>query len=294
MKKSFWMPATLGTLLITGCGSNPETANQVEPKSSPTATNTPQSRTVASNIQLPSDPKEVVRLFLDSMRQGNGAQLSALLSIAAREEISRKKLEIDPLGSPQASFVIGDAAPQGESMLVSTTWNEPAQNGQPATELEVVWELRKEPTGWRIFCMAVDANNEEEIQVVNFERLEPEPPAPEQRMASLPNATPTPAGQSPTPQYVPQSLANGPVGPTQGSLPNAPPQGPQSPVAPSGYPQQPGQFNMPPVVPASVQLPPVQPSNFQQPSPNTYPSGPQSPNGSGFQLPPPTPNNFPR
>ena len=200
MKKLLWIPLVAGVLLVSGCGSNPPIAEKAAP------TNGEQSlanRTPGS-VQLPSEPKEVVRLFLDSMRQGNGAQLSALLSVAAREEITRKKLEIAPVGSPMATFKIGDAAEQTDGMLVSTIWSEPEQNGQPAADLEVVWELRKEPAGWRICGMAVDPMTGDVVQVVNFEHLELDQPAPkEQRMASLPN---TP-GSLPTNGYPPAANA---------------------------------------------------------------------------------------
>ena len=185
MKKSLWLPLAAGVLLTSGCGTKQEIAS--------TGTSTTSTALVQNGTALttPSDPKEVVRLFLDSMRQGNGAQLSSLLSSLAREEIKRKELEIAPLGSPLATFQILEAAEQDGGMLVSSTWTEPEQPGQPASELEVVWELRKEPAGWRICGMAVDPKNGDEVQIVDFEKLEPEQPAPTQdpqRVAALPNA----------------------------------------------------------------------------------------------------------
>ena len=53
------------------------------------------------------------------MRQGNGAQLSSLLSSLAREEIKRKGLEIAPLGSPMATFGNIEAAEHEGGMLVA-------------------------------------------------------------------------------------------------------------------------------------------------------------------------------
>lgn len=184
MKKSNWLPLAVGVLLASGCGKSPDIAG-TDPAS---ATKTASTKN-GSGVTTPSDPKEVVRLFLDSMRQGNGTQLSSLLSSLAREEIKRKQLEIAPLGSPLATFQIVEAAEQDGGMLVSSTWTEPEQAGQPATELEVVWELRKETEGWRICGMAVDPKNGDEVQIVDFEKLESEQPTPDpQRVASLPNA----------------------------------------------------------------------------------------------------------
>ncbi len=183
MKKSLWLPLATGVLLISGCGTKQDVANTENPTSAASGTK------VADTPAAASDPKEVVRQFLDSMRQGNATRLSSLLSSLAREEIKRKQLEIAPLGSPNAVFQVIQAVQDGEGMLVESTWTEPEQAGQPATELEVVWELRKENVGWRICGMAVDPKNGEEVQIVDFERLEPEQPAQEpQRVASLPNA----------------------------------------------------------------------------------------------------------
>jgi hypothetical protein len=290
MKKTNWIPVTLGTLLIAGCGSNPETASQSEPKTEiASAPTTAPTRPGTSSLQLPSDAKEVVRLFLDSMRQGNGAQLSALLSTAAREEIKRKNMEIDPLGSPKATFQIGEVEAQGDGMLVSTTWTEPEQDGQPATELEVVWELRKEPVGWRICGMAVDPHTGEEIQVVNFERMEPEPAA-QPRMASLPNApTNAPSAGLPTGAAVP-TTPNGAAPSFQAPPANAPNSMPANGGAGFGAPN-PGQMQLPPSSQAPAQLPPIQPGAYQPaPNMNYQPvPQPQAPAG-GFQLPPPSGN----
>jgi len=231
------------------------------------------------------------------MRQGNGTQLAALLSTAAREEITRKKLEIDPLGSPMATFQIGEAGShpeQPDSMLVSTVWSEPAQNGQPEANLDVVWGLRKEATGWRICEMAVDPMNGDDVQIVNFENLEPEQPAPqEQRVASLPNA---PAGfpaaangqqfQQPPQQQMPQQQLPQQQLPVQQFQSPQPPQFPQQPAAfpPSG--------NSAAGYPPSALPPGNAPTNGYQPNalPPVVPSSGQSqfpvqPNGN-FALPP--------
>lgn len=282
MKKLFWIPLAATAALVSGCGSNPPTATKDSPATNgSTASNSlPAQPRTGTPSQLPTEPKEVVRLFLDSMRQGNGTQLAALLSTAAREEITRRKLEIDPLGSPLATFQIGETGThpeQPDSMLVSTIWSEPSQNGQPEANLDVVWGLRKEATGWRICEMAVDPMNGEEVQIVNFEHLEPEQPAPqEQRVASLPNAPASfpsaangqqfqqpPQQQPPMQQFQP---------PNQPQFPQQPGAFPASGNPTAGYPPsnlpagnaptngfQPNA--LPAIVPSSGQLPPAQPSN---------------------------------
>jgi len=285
MKKSIWLPLATGVLLASGCGTKNEIA------SSGTSTASTANAHNGAALTTPSDPKEVVRLFLDSMRQGNGAQLSSLLSSLAREEIKRKELEIAPLGSPMATFQIIEAAEQNGGMLVSSTWTEPEQPGQPPTELEVVWELRKEPDGWRICGMAVDPKNGDEIQIVDFEKLEPEKPAQDpQRIAALPNVpTGLPVNNvAPVGNYP----ANNGVAPN-----NAFPASNLPPVQNYG-PGQTGSFqpasNLPatgfqPAVPSPSNYPASQPNGLPQPGGLPQPSAPY---GNSNQLPPVVPGNY--
>lgn len=302
MKKSLWLPLAAGVLLTSGCGTKQEIAS--------TGTSTTSTAIVQNGTALttPSDPKEVVRLFLDSMRQGNGAQLSSLLSSLAREEIKRKELEIAPLGSPLATFQILDAAEQDGGMLVSSTWTEPEQPGQPASELEVVWELRKEPAGWRICGMAVDPKNGDEVQIVDFEKLEPEQPAPTQdpqRVAALPNAptgfppnSAAPAGNvqptnlSPSNSF-PNSSGFTPNNARPGSsLPpvgNLPPAGNYAPASAGNF--QPTNSTIPAAA-TGFQSTGLPPSNFpSNPSTNGLPQ-PSAQYGNLNQLPPIVPGNF--
>lgn len=296
MKKSLWIPLAAGVLLASGCGTKQEIAN--------TGTSTTSTSTVQNGTALttPSDPKEVVRLFLDSMRQGNGAQLSSLLSSLAREEIKRKELEIAPLGSPMATFQIIEAAEQDGGMLVSSTWTEPEQPGQPATELEVVWELRKEPAGWRICGMAVDPKNGEEVQIVDFEKLEPEQPTPNQepqRVATLPNA-PTGFPTNPTApagNFQPNNVLPSNAFPTNNALPpnnalpasNFPPAG-NYPAAPAGNFQPTN--NTTQATTTGFQPTGLPPSNFPaNQSINGLPQ-PSAQYGNPNQLPPVVPGNF--
>lgn len=286
MKKSLWLPTATGVLatgvlLVSGCGKTPEVAENGKPAE--TTSTKP-----ASNLALttPSDPKEVVRLFLDSMRQGNGAQLSSLLSTLAREEIKKNKLEIAPLGSPMATFQILEAAAKDGGMLVESTWTEPEQPGQPATELEVVWELRQEPAGWRICAMAVDPKNGDEPQIVDFERLEQEPAAQDPAMvAQLPAASMSvpPMPNAPTGFGAPQQNSMPPANGSNGFQPNnsLPPINSLPPMTQSPMTQSPSSS-----LPPSGNFAPTAPSNgYGQPTSGGYappPSGNFPPANQGF------------
>jgi len=268
MKKMLWIPVSASLLFSVGCGDSPKTADGPAPlgASSSLSNSLASAKPTAqakSQVQLPSDPKEVVQLFLDSMRQGNGAQLSALMTTGAREEIKRKELVIDPLGSPLATFKIGEAAQQEDAMLVSSVWTEPGENGSDAPEIEVVWELRKEAAGWRVCGMAVDPMTGDEVQVVNFESMEPDSVKSEmepQRVASLPNVS--------LPNVLPGALPS--VQNPNSSAPIFPASVPSGPLPPIQSGASQGSFTLPPAtsLPPASNLPPASSSGL--------------PTGSGF------------
>lgn len=201
MKRLLWAPVTLSLAFLVGCGgSEKPVANSNAPSSNSGST----SNGSKPGIVVPTDPKEIVRVFLDAMRAGNGEQLSALFSSNARIEIEKHGIKIEPPGSANAIFEIGDLKTHGDAILVESLWKEPptAQGGE-TQEMEVVWVLRKESAGWRVCEMAVDPGTGEEVEVVNFERLEqPEetPAQPASRVASLPQAATGPAPASAFPQ----------------------------------------------------------------------------------------------
>jgi hypothetical protein len=196
MKKTLFLPAALSFAMFVGCGSKPDqVANGPAAVGDIPSTAGVNGSPSQNQVVLPSDPKEIVRVFLDAMREGKGEQLAALFSTNARAEIQKHGIKIEPPGSAQATFEIGEAAPQGDAMLVSSLWKEPpATVGEVPQEMEVVWELRKEAAGWRVCGMAVDPGTGDEYEIVNFEKLdEPEtgaPQAPQTRMASLPQGIP--------------------------------------------------------------------------------------------------------
>jgi ketosteroid isomerase-like protein len=225
MKRIHWAPVALSLAFTVGCGGGDnKTADAPVAANTPTAFAGGAGLPVAStNIVTPTDPKDIVRVFLDAMRAGNAEQLSALFSSAAREEIARQGIQIAPPGSAQATFEIQDAVPQGEAILVTSKWIEPpTASGEQPQEMEVLWVLRKETAGWRVCEMAVDPGTGEEYEVVNFEKLDEPgtapaaqtPEAPATRVAALPGTPGSippapPAGGLPTGQPRPQSNFGG-------------------------------------------------------------------------------------
>lgn len=267
MKKQFLASLALSTIFYVGCGGGDKPVADAPPQAPSDAssqlvsTGSTAPAAVNSTVVTPTEPKEIVRVFLEAMRKGDGQQLSALFTEAARKEIERQGISIEPPGSAQATFTIDDVTQQGEEMLVSSTWLEPEVEGQPPQKMEVVWVLYKDVPGWRVAGMAVATGpSESDLEVVNFENLdEPtmeQPAPPQQRVANLPNGTPAGGGAAP----------NGL--PANGGLPsNA---GPGS-LPPAGLPASGGTGSLP-------QLPPL-PGTGLPPSGGLPPAGSLPPAG---------------
>ena len=276
MKKQFLAALALSTVFYVGCGGGDKPVADAPPQvpaaDSPSMVSSGNSApsAAAAGVLTPSDPKEIVRVFLEAMRKGDANQLAALFTEAARKEIERQGITIEPPGSAAATFTIGDATMQDDEVLVSSTWVEPEVEGEAPKEMEVVWVLHKDIPGWRVAGMAVAVGpTENDLEIVNFENLdEPtmEQPAPPQgRVATLPNA-PAPTGATGLPgnQGLPGNPGAGalpasglPGGGVSGQLPPLPMNG----LPPSG--------NLPPTggLPPAGGLPPsggLPPANFPQ------------------------------
>ena len=267
MKKQFLAALALSTVFYVGCGGGDKPVAEAPPQvpsdgtSQMVSSGSGAPSAVNSAIVTPTEPKEIVRVFLEAMRKGDGQQLSALFTEAARKEIERQGLPIEPTGSAQATFTIDEATPQGDEMLVSSTWLEPEVEGQEPQKMEVVWILYKDVPGWRIAGMAVATGpTENDLEVVNFENLdEPtveQPTPPQERVANLPNGAT--AGGSPVGGGFPATGGQ----PGAGGLPSV--QGGGN-LPPSGLPSSGGTGSLP-------QLPPL-PGNGLPPSGGLPPAG---------------------
>ena len=213
MKRIIWAPVAMSLALHVGCGGGDNASNiapmapardvatMSTPGSAPEQSQSQMTPALAVStkatggaVQLPEDPKEIIRVFMDAIRSGNGEQLEALFSSAARIEVEKQGLEISPPGSAEAIFEVQEATAQEQSMIVSSKWIEPATvEGGEQTEIEILWELRKEAAGWRVCAMAADLGDGDSLEVVNFENIENSgnfgAGKPESRVAALPGAT---------------------------------------------------------------------------------------------------------
>lgn len=169
MKRSIGILLVLvGAAFPLGCGGKADSDGNgnISAKNSSTPT-------VANGVSVP--PNEIVAMFSDSIRRGDKETTIKLITLAAREEIQRRGVVIDPPGSPDASYKIGEVKfldNDRETAYVESVWIEPGVAGQPNQQTEVVWQVHKEPEGWRISGLAIDMGPDQQPTLVDFEDLE--------------------------------------------------------------------------------------------------------------------------
>ena len=161
--------------LPIGCGGNSDksTENSVATSSSSNAAGKLVSSSGTSNAIIP--PNEIVAMFADSIRRGDRDTVNKLITEASRLEIQKQGIELDPPGSPDASYKIGEfrfSDGDKDAGFVESLWIEPEQDGTPPHSTEVVWGVRLENGGWRICGLAIDMGTDQPAALVNFEDLE--------------------------------------------------------------------------------------------------------------------------
>lgn len=210
MKRSIGIILMLvGIAFPVGCGG------QADPNSDSSANIANKSVPVSTNPNT-VPPNEIVAMFSDSIRRGDKETTIKLITLAAREEIQRRGMTIDPPGSPDASYKIGEVKffnDDRDAAFVESMWIEPGTVGQPPQETEVVWAVQLEPEGWRISGLAIDNGPDVQPTLVDFENLEVDvaetaPAQPNQSVVgnevSAPTSAPVTAGLQ-TPPIVPST-----------------------------------------------------------------------------------------
>jgi hypothetical protein len=216
----------IGTGMPVGCGG------KADPEGTSNATASNRSTPVSTGAST-VPPNEIVAMFSDSIRRGDKETTIKLITLAAREEIQRRGMTIDPPGSPESSYKIGEVRfldQDRDAAYVESIWIEPGTNGQPNVETEVVWAVQLEPEGWRISGLAIDMGPNEQPTLVDFENLEVDSKDTSagpmnNRVAgeAVPNAS---ALQAPTGFQAPST---GPVAsPASAAATNPPPQAPEA------------------------------------------------------------------
>lgn len=154
---------------LLGCGSSSIDVSDNAP-------NTTRDFTVDGTAEVPiafadtSKPDQVVKAFLDALRDGNEETAEALLTTIARHETKKHELAVQPPGSPSANYEIGEVKHVQGGVHVNSVWSEFSPDGERFVH-EIVWVLRHEPIGWRVAGMAAAINPAKPPIYLNFENV---------------------------------------------------------------------------------------------------------------------------
>jgi hypothetical protein len=158
--------ALIGLAACIGCGPGPKVAEKPS-----AATETSAARTA------PRGPTDVVSQFLDEVRRGgkdSNSNANALLTERARSELSRIGRSVQPIGSPDAAFVVTRAEllpGEQDVALVHSIWSEPNRD-DTVSDFQVVWAVRREAGQWRISGLAMEVVPDQDPVIVDFENGE--------------------------------------------------------------------------------------------------------------------------
>jgi hypothetical protein len=155
-------------LMFVGCGSK-ESAPAASIPAPTSAEQAGAAQANASGAKVET-PDAIVSAFLESLRSGNDAVAAALLTDKARVETQKQGLKVQPPGTPDMTYQIGQTElinPDGAH--VGSIWSNKLESGE-VESFDVIWVLRREPQGWRIAGMATPPTGpESEALFFNFE-----------------------------------------------------------------------------------------------------------------------------
>lgn len=163
-------PVTVVSLV--GCGKSGEAppASIQAPSSHANASPEAAPTSAAAQYTGPA-PDAVVTTFLDSLRTGNEAVASSLLTKKAREEAQKAGQKVQPISDPTMQYQIGQTEYVSEAKdgaHVGSVWTVAGPDGQVAN-ISVIWVLRLESEGWRIAGMATPGEENQPPDFANFE-----------------------------------------------------------------------------------------------------------------------------
>ena len=204
-RRWFALAGLLLTTIISGCNSG-----QTEP--GPTVQSDSDTTVTAPTTDAqPQDPAKAVRVFLQSLRNGDQEIAAQLLTEKARTETAKLQLVVEPPGTPSAEYAVGEVEYQEDpnEAHVLSNWTETTDEGTET--YQVVWITKKDGQAWRIAGMATRQVGSLEALLVDFEDAE--------MLGQLldreePSSQPSPenASGSTTQPAQPASVTNGPSG----------------------------------------------------------------------------------
>ena len=167
MKYAWTLLLVLAALAPIGCGGG----SDAPPAANISTENGGGNNTAAPNGAKTEPPDAVVTAFLESLRKGNDVLAASLLTDRARQETAKKGLKVQPPGTPDMTYQIGQTEYVSEAKdgaHVGSVWSEKGPTGETES-FEVIWVLRLEAQGWRIAGMATPVGEDNQPLFLNFE-----------------------------------------------------------------------------------------------------------------------------
>ncbi len=125
-----------------------------------------------------SDPNAKVALeppaaaldeLLDAWRGGDHKKTKLMLTTVARETVDALQIPFEPPASDTAEFEIGEVRyTDPDTVHVACTLSELGEDEKRLSD-EVVWKLRRDPSGWRIASLSAEEYKGGPIITVDFE-----------------------------------------------------------------------------------------------------------------------------
>jgi hypothetical protein len=158
--------------LVIGCGADDTTVVSeatVTPNAATTEGSAPSFKPVRSKVEY-EDPRDTVTEFLASVRAGDDATATSLLTTAAQQEAWKNGLAISADGFPDAEFQVAEVEylRDNTEAHVKSTWSDITPTGE-SQSFECVWLLNREPHGWCVYGMATKFLDHVPPVILNFE-----------------------------------------------------------------------------------------------------------------------------
>ncbi len=152
-----WIALAMLAMCVAGCRGSQE------PGEAPASAAEEQ-----SSAQL-EGPAAAVHEFLEAVRAGDDDKVVRMLTTTAREKSAEMNLVTAFPASDTAEFTVGQVQYlAADGARVACTWSDLDENSRRKND-EVLWILRREPSGWRIAGMAMTVFEGEPPLLLNFE-----------------------------------------------------------------------------------------------------------------------------
>jgi hypothetical protein len=180
-----FLACILTALFASGCGGGSQTSDP-SPESDANIANSATTTTTVepsgtiqdkspatADSELPSTnalPDEICLRFMNLLKSGNRLTAERLLTRRAETVTNRGGFPIQPLGSPVATYRIGETryATNKQELAHVDCQIADELNGKPI-ESSITWMVRKQQEGWRICGIIFESSDDQPADFLSFE-----------------------------------------------------------------------------------------------------------------------------